>query len=76
MSEYLKPGHCVAAGSATECDPPLCGCPFVRPGEQITWANCNLSSAERLAMRQVAREFPDGAYASFVRMLDAREGDV
>lgn len=39
----------------------------------LTWQNSGLSAVEIQIMRNVAHQYPDGAYAKFVRMLDQQD---
>lgn len=41
--------------------------------EPMTWATSGITALEQAIMRQVAYQFPDGAYAAFVRLMDAAE---
>jgi hypothetical protein len=75
MEEVGQPGYCIVAGSDLPCDPPRCGCPALRPGETLTWQNSGISAFEQMAIRRVAVEYPFGAYAEFVRLLD-RDSNV
>lgn len=41
--------------------------------DELTWQNSGLSPVEIQICRNVAAQFPDGAYAQFVRQLDAKD---
>lgn len=40
--------------------------------DELTWQNVGLSLVEKAIIRKVARQFPNGAYAAFVRSLDEK----
>lgn len=40
--------------------------------DDLTWQNSGLSPVEIQILRNVAAQFPDGAYAKFVRQLDGK----
>lgn len=41
--------------------------------EPTCWSDSGMNGCERFAIRMTARQFPDGAYAKFVRLMDAGE---
>ena len=41
--------------------------------DDLTWQNSGLTPVEIQILRNVAVQFPEGAYALFVRQLDGKE---
>ena len=41
----------------------------------LTWQNSGLNAVEIQILRNVAVQYPEGAYAKFVRMLDQQDID-